>query len=211
MQLRNPHRRNAQLCGATTGAAKSMKWPHEDVQEKGAKYPPGLYKLKVSEQTEDTDRNGCFVILSHCRIGVPTAMKNQPFTLRFRIGVTQGQADGLRIETGEDLDAENEATWKGNPSARDYKSYLKALGVVSTGDTVEEAEDAKGKVFFVQLGEKNGYDNYERFYRDGEAPEAVAEPARPAKSALKPTAAKAAKPSKPAPAEEPVEEDDDWA
>lgn len=169
-----------------------LKWPHEEVSEMGAKYAPGLYKLKVSEQTDETDRNGCAVILVHCRIGVPTAMKNQPFTLRFRVGMTQQQADGLRIETGEDLEADNEATWKGNPSARQYKSYLKALGVVSTGDTDEEAEDAKGKVFFVQLGEKNGYDTYERFYHDGEAPEPAAAAAKSA-SALKPTSAKKAK------------------
>jgi len=171
-----------------------LKWPHEEVTEMGAKHAPGLYKLKVVEQIDDVDRAGCAVILVNCRIGAPTAMKNQPFQLRFRVGVTQTQADGLRIETGEDLEAENEATWKGNPSARAYKSYLKALGVVSTGDTDEEAEDAKGKVFFVQLGEKNGYENYERFYSDGETPEATAP--EKATSGLKPTAKTTTRPLK---------------
>lgn len=191
-----------------------MKWPHEDIQESGALYPDGLYKVKVVSQEDLEARGGQFMIVSHGRILEPKSFRGQPLDYRFVLGVTAETAEKLGIESGEDLECENEETMLKNPSMRRYKSYLRVLGVVATGDTEEEAEDAKGKVYSVQLTEKNGYQEFNRLYADGEADAGVGDGP---KGALKKTRTAAdeeeARPSKgkPATSKKPAAADeDDW-
>lgn len=155
-----------------------MKWPHEDVSEMRARQEDGLYKFKVvGGEDSPSDGNRPAAIIIRGRGIAPARIKNQNFDLYFRIGVTQEQADGLRISSGEDLDADNEETWTGNPSAQAYKSFLKAAKVADTGDTEEEYEDLKGRVVYVMLKtNKNGFQNYAAFYgEDDDLPEQPAE------------------------------------
>lgn len=146
------------------------KWPHEEVSENAKTYPPNLYKVKVTSQVDTEARNGQFMIKASGRIMEPKEFRAQPLDLNFVIGVTGDTAAKLGISEGEDLAAENEETWMKNPSARRYKSYLKAVGVASTGDTEEEAEDTIGKVFFVQLDVKDKYNEAVAFYAEDAAP-----------------------------------------
>ena len=163
-----------------------MKWPHEDVSEMRKQQDDGLYKVKIiggEDSPSDGERPAAIIIRG--RGLAPAGVKNMPFDLYFRIGVTEKQAEGLRISTGEDLDADNEETWTGNPSAQSYKSLLKACKVADTGDTEEEYEDLKGSIYHVMLKTNaKGYQNYAAFYgEDDELPEKVDEKtARPGKA-----------------------------
>ena len=120
------------------------QWPHEEVQESGKLYPETLLRVKVTKQEDMEDNSGRFAVQIDSRIMEPPSLKNQPYSFRFIIGMTADTAQKFGLE--EDLLAEEEATWINNPSARRYKSFLKACGVASTGDTEEEAEDVRGKV-----------------------------------------------------------------
>lgn len=146
------------------------KWPHEEVTEGSKKFPAGLYKVKVTSQVDTEARNGQFMIKASGRVMEPKAHRSQPLDLNFVIGVTSDTAAKLGITEGEDLAAENEETWTKNPSARRYKAYLKGLGVASTGDTEEEAEDTIGKVYWVQFEEKGNYNEAVAFYAEDAAP-----------------------------------------
>jgi hypothetical protein len=185
------------------------KWPHEEVSEQGRKLPADLYKVKVTSQVDTEARNGQFMIKASGRIMEPKAFRAQPLDLNFVIGVTGDTAVKLSIESGEDLAAENEETWMKNPSARRYKAYLKALGVASTGDTEEEAEDAVGKVFFVQFEEKGNYNEAVAFYAEDAAPPLANGHDKPTNPPGKVTAKSKPRTGETRPKDE--KGDDDWA
>jgi hypothetical protein len=143
------------------------QWPHEEVQESGKLYPETLLRVKVTKQEDMEDNSGRFAVQIDSRIMEPPSLKNQPYSFRFIIGMTADTAQKFGLE--EDLLAEEEATWINNPSARRYKSFLKACGVASTGDTEEEAEDVRGKVLLIQNGNREGkYNDASAFYPEGE-------------------------------------------
>lgn len=125
------------------------KWPHEEVSDSGKTYPVGLYKVKVTKQEDAEDNKGRFFISINTRILEPKQFKGQPYNIRFLIGMTAETAARFDLED-EDLEATNPATWEKNPQAAHYKRMLKAAGVAPTGDTVEEGEDMKDKVFILQ-------------------------------------------------------------
>lgn len=194
-----------------------MKWPHEEVSDSSNQFPAGLYKVKVTKQEDAEARNGQFAIAVESRILEPSSMKGQNYNFMFVIGVTDDTAEKLGLDEG-DLSAENEATWVKNPSARRYKGYLKQAGVVSTGDTDEEAEDVKGKTLYIQHGQdKGGYWGAQAFY-PGDEPPAGSEPAEStlSKTTTKKLSEKThanARPApgskKPAPKPAPEEEEDE--
>jgi len=148
-----------------------MKWPNDKVSEAGRTFPDGPYTVKVVSQTDTEARNGQAQISVETRILKPSQFRNQSLNFNFTIGVTAETAAKLGIE--EDLAAEREETWTANPSARRYKSFLKACGVPDTGDSEEEASFTTGKMIVIDLGhhESGGrtYNDANAFYSEQES------------------------------------------
>jgi hypothetical protein len=195
---------------------------HPEAPKGGQTYPPGLYTLKVVSQEDTEAKNGQFTVAVDTRIVKPKAFANQPFPIRFCIGVTGDTAEKLGIAE-EDLEAANDETWEKNPSARRYGSYLSAAGVPDVQDTEEEGQNAIGSVFVVMNEPRDGYNDVKAFYSEGEAASVEAEAAAPARKAKTPdkgqnglhrtgnvTSVRTASPRRPAPKAEPADESGEW-